>query len=258
MRIGVSSLYLLGKPFSELARNMELLNAPHWEIMDEDTLALDRDKVTTLVELKASYGFGLSVHMPFADMNIASFNDEIRRTVMARLHRSLEFASRLEADAWVCHPGAKTGLSYCYPGEDVKRNLASIRELFKKGQDLGVEVMVENMPGRSGFLMKAVDEFFEFFETTPDLAIKLVLDLGHANMVGELPRFLDAFGRKIGHVHAHDNRGDSDSHNRIGDGTVDWSKVSQALRRMDYQGLVIVESVSGVGESLEYLKSLLT
>jgi len=41
-------------------------------------------------------------------------------------------------------------------------------------------------------------------------------------------------------MHVHDNNGQSDEHLPIGDGTVDWEAVGQAIAR-DYSGILVIE-----------------
>lgn len=44
------------------------------------------------------------------------------------------------------------------------------------------------------------------------------------------------------HLHVHDNHGERDEHLPVGNGTVPWKKVVQALR--DYEGRIVTEARS--------------
>jgi sugar phosphate isomerase/epimerase len=83
------------------------------------------------------------------------------------------------------------------------------------------------------------------------------LDTGHANITGELQRFLTELSDKIKHVHAHDNFGKVDQHLGIGDGNIDWKSTFELLKKASYKGIVMVESVEHVHESVQRLRQLL-
>ncbi len=90
-----------------------------------------------------------------------------------------------------------------------------------------------------------------------DDEIGLALDTGHANLNGEVDGFLKAFPDKLVHVHAHDNYGQSDQHLGIGLGNINWKSFAKLFKKTSFDGIVIVESVEHLDESVENLKNLL-
>ena len=256
-KIGLSMLYCLGEPFKKMAERLCKLETVHIEVVDEGFHALDRQRVSTLRSLGDSYGLKYSVHAPFADINIASPSKPILKAVLKRLERSITYAGALEAYMWVFHPGLKTGVSMFYPGRDWIQNLKTTGLLFKFARDHGVEVAVKNVPEPYPFLMKSVEDFRRFYSEV-DEEIGLVLDVGHANINGQIEGFLTNFADRIVHVHVHDNHGESDRHLGIGYGTTDWKQVAKLLKEISYDKTVIVEAVEHVEESMRRLKQLLT
>lgn len=97
MQLGLSSLYLIGKPFEFLVRSIELHDVLLWEIVDENTLRLDKHRVQTLQKLHNEKGVTFTIHAPFTDVNIASLVPEVREMAISRLKKSLFYASELEA-----------------------------------------------------------------------------------------------------------------------------------------------------------------
>ena len=256
-KIGLSMLYCLGEPFKKMTKRLCKLETTHIEMVDEGFHALDSQRVSTLRSLGDSYSLKYSVHAPFADINIASPSKPILKAMLKRLERSITYARALEAYMWVFHPGLKTGVSMFYPGRDWIQNLKTTRLLFKFARDHGVEVAVENVPEPYPFLMKSVEDFRRFYSEV-DEEIGLVLDIGHANINGQIEGFLTNFAERIVHVHVHDNSGESDQHLGIGYGTIDWKKVAKLLKGISYDKVVIVEAVEHVEESMHRLKQLLT
>jgi sugar phosphate isomerase/epimerase len=195
------------------------------------------------------------VHAPFADVNIASPSEPMLRAVLKRLEKSIANARDLDAYMWIFHPGLKTGISMFYPHMDWLQNLKTVNSLSKIADDYGVKMAIENMPEHFSFLMKSVEDFERFYDEAEE-DIGLVLDVGHANINGQIELFLKTFADKILHIHAHDNDGKSDQHLGVGYGTVDWTCIADLLRKTSYDKVVIIESVEHVQESMHKLKQL--
>lgn len=256
LEIGLSTLYLLGKPFNEMVRKIASVNVSHIEIVDDGLHALTGRRVAILKDIKESYNMKFSVHAPFADINIASPSNSVLKAMLKRLESSMRLASLLEAYVWVFHPGLKTGVSMFYPGEDWKQNCKTARLLYKIAKKYSLEIAIENVPEPYPFLMKSVEDFDKFYGEVSE-PIGLVLDIGHSNINGQTERFLKAFADIIVHIHAHDNNGKDDLHLGIGYGTVNWYRFTSLLREISYNKVVVVESIEKVAESVNFLKSML-
>jgi len=254
-KIGLSTLFCLGEPFSGMIERIRKAEITYIEIVDEGLHTLNKRRVQLLNELAASYNLKYTVHAPFADINIASPSNLMLGTVLKRLRRSILYASALNCQVWIFHPGLKTGISMFYPGQEWIRNLKNARLLFKFASDCGVEAAVENMPEPFFFIMKSVEDFKRFFSEVDEIG--LVLDIGHAHINGQTDHFLRTFTDRIVHMHAHDNFGKKDQHLGIGYGTIEWKNVASHIRRMFYDKIVVIESVEHVEKSMLTLKELL-
>lgn len=254
-KIGLSMLFCLSEPFKKMTEYLLKTDTTFIEIVDDGFHALNKQRASTLKNIGESYGLKYSVHAPFADINIASPSKTILKAMFKRLEKSISCARALNAYLWIFHPGLKTGVSMFYPGMDWLQNLKTIRSLSKIASDYGVEIAIENVPEPYPFLMKSVEDFTKFYEEI-DEDIGLVFDVGHANLNGQIERFLTVFADKIMHIHAHDNDGRGDQHLGISYGNIDWKNVANLLRRMAYDKVVIIESVEHVEESTHKLKKL--
>jgi len=256
MEIGLSSLYLMGKPFKSLLESIRLHEVGLWEVVDENSLKLDEQRIQSLLELKEQRNIRFTVHAPFTDVNIASLVPEVRQMAMKRLEQSMQYASQLKAEAWVVHPGQRGALTTFYPSEEWRLNVQAIASLTALAKDIGVQMCLENMPKGFSALMNDCESFNQIHDELGGDAFKIVFDIGHANTAGEVSTFLDRFSDSITHVHAHDNQGKFDSHDEIGKGTVNWLTVAQKIKKSSCR-TVVVESTKGVEASLERLRQLL-
>lgn len=67
------------------------------------------------------------------------------------------------------------------------------------------------------------------------------VDVGAANLDGNIPDALRAAGRELYHIQINDNDGRTATGSAIGTGTVPWNDVIAALRESNYSGFVTLE-----------------
>jgi len=227
----------------------------HIEIVDDGLHTLNKQRTVILKDMAESQNLEYSVHAPFADINIASPSKPILNAVLRRLKESVAYASALNAYLWVFHPGLKTGISMFYPEQDWLQNLKTVKVLANIAKDYGVRIAIENVPEPFPFLMKGVKDFERFYDEA-DVDVGLVLDTGHANLNGQMQLFLEAFHDRIVHIHAHDNDGKGDQHRGIGYGTIEWAKFVTSFKKVSCDGVIVVESVEHVQESIKKIEQL--
>jgi sugar phosphate isomerase/epimerase len=257
-KIGLSMLYCLGQPFDKMVKRLNRVETRYVEVMDEGLHTLNKKRVATLNRIGKSRNIHYTVHAPFADINIASPSKPILTVSLKRLRESMAHANALNAKLWVFHPGNKTGISMFYPKDDWKQNIKSLIQLHKTAEEYGLNIAIENLPERYGFLMKQPQDFQKFYKETALNDVGIVLDVGHANLEGQTEQFLKKMPDKIVHIHVSDNTGEHDQHLGIGYGKINWQQFAHTLREIAYDKTVIIESVQHVNESLQKLRQLIT
>jgi len=257
MNIGLSMLFCLSEPFPSLLKRLEDVDINCVELVDESQHALNNKRVKALKRIAYFKGLDFTVHAPFADVNIASPNPTLRRVMLKRLEKSIVYGRQLKCKQWVFHSGWKTGVSEFYPNVDWQLNLRSVRTLLTIARKHNVEISVENTPEPFPFLLKRVQDFALFFsELGSDMG--LTLDVAHAHTCKQTLEFIERFSDKIAHVHISDNNGKYDSHRGIGYGNIDWKSVAEALRRIRYKDMIMLESIEHVEESLHTMREIFT
>lgn len=256
MELAASTLHLLDKPLDDVLEDIIKLNIKNIELADSGNHSLNPKRVERLQELRSSYELNFSVHAPYADTNLSADDDLIREWVLKRIRASIRFASELEAKNIVLHPGWTTATERFMRGRSWDLNIRSLRWLSKYAGDYGIEVLLENVPNPTPYILVTVDDFRLFDEEmTPSL--NYVLDIGHAHLQDEVYEFIDSFAPKIKHVHVSDNEGTQDQHLPIGDGNIDWESAIGALEKVGYNGWVVIESYERMSESISFLEALL-
>lgn len=184
---------------------------------------------------------------------MASAIMEIREAAVAELKRCLDQFGEIGAKWMNLHPDRHTPWHprHFY----IERNLDTIRELLPHAKKCGVGLMIENLPGD----YNSAPQLAELLDPIPELGLHL--DIGHANLQvpqNTTPEILQAHGKRLRHVHLHDNKGGhADLHLPLGTGTVDLPENVRALQHCGYDGTITLEVFSPDRHYLEYSRDLL-
>ncbi len=247
--IMISSASFCNMPFERVFELVER-NFEGWEITAEGTLYLPGIE-KKLAEALESRPLEIQVHAPLSDINIAGGNPFMRESALNEIIKAIESAGRLGVKIMTIHPGFKTPLLRDPPRvrEETKK---SLEILEKHALDNGIILALENMPDTFITVGKRPEDIVEM---TEGLEIKWCFDAGHANTTGTMEAFLE-HRRMFGNVHLHDNDGKADLHLPLGEGTIDWDRLLNALG--GYGGNLVLEMDRGIDDgirSLQFMKN---
>jgi len=213
-----------------------------WEIVADGSYRLDnREAVSRIDEVLRSTNLAVTVHAPYADLNIATLNYPIWRESVGQISTCIATASQW-TDRVTLHPGYLSPVGKMMPQAAWKQQKDALAEIGAVAREHGVLACLENMIGIREFLCRMPDELLGMVDGIEGIGI--TIDIGHANTVGRVKEFLPLI-RMASHLHVHDNHGLSDEHLALGAGTIDWDLVGKRIRE-DYSGVLVVE-----GRSLE-------
>lgn len=202
--------------------------AATWQLRPAEVSALLRDR-----------GLGVVGHTAFY-LPIASSFESLRQAAVDELKRAAEFFSKVGARWMNVHPDGHA--PFVEERSIVLRNISSLREVAEFAQPLGLGVMLENVPGR----FNSVLQLAPIFDAVPPLGLHL--DIGHSNLAVErntAPELIAQFGRRLAHVHLHDNRGGhADLHLALGMGQLDTPQYLRKLRASGYDQTITLEVFS--------------
>ena len=195
--------------------------------------------VTAIRRALAQHRMGVIGHTAYY-LPLASPFEPIRRAAVDELRRCLELFHEIGARWMNIHPDRNIPLherSFV-----IEKNLLSLRELVRRGQELGVGIMIENIPGH----FNTAAQLGQLLEPLPELGLHL--DIGHCNLLVEYnttEEILAAFGNRLCHVHLHDNRGgNADLHLPLGTGTLDVTHALRCVRNAGYDATITLEVFS--------------
>jgi len=194
-------------------------------------------------------GLPFTVHGPFTHDGLGSRLPSKRRAAVDLHRRHLWAAAELGATLYVVHPDLQAH-KRPWSASVAARLERSFADLCALQDDLGVTVVVENMPfrGRSHFIAPG----------DLDLqGLSLALDIGHAAIAGTLRAWLENPRATIRHVHLHDNHGKHghDLHHSLGTGVVDAAPALELARAVGASIVLEHRVEADVGVSLEHLRA---
>lgn len=235
MKAGISTACFYPQTPEEAISFLSARRVPNIEIFFNSFYEIQKDY---LKELRAVLRDGdvnvLSIHPFTSGMEpILFFSDYERRVAdgLEMYRHYFEAANKLGAKVFVLH-GDRRG-SNC-PEE---RYFERFLRLFRLGEEFGITVAQENVERcRSGERL-----FLERMKEALGAEAQFVLDVKQARRAGEDPMaFVKTLGKNICHVHISDG-GTAGDCLPIGSGDMDFAVFFEELRKLDYQGGVILE-----------------
>src|SRR5205823_2827098 len=133
---------------------------------------------------------------------IGSPFESLRLAAVSELQRCLEAFALVGARWMNIHPDRYAPMHE--RAFFIQQDLQSLRELFETARNVGVGLMIENLPGD----FNTVGQLSDLLDPLPDLGLHL--DIGHANLMVEsntTESILHKYGTRLRHVHLHDNKG---------------------------------------------------
>lgn len=201
---------------------------------------LNTADMRTLANDLVSHGLSCTIHATFMDLNPGSVDRAVREATRQRVEQTLDCAELLKARVVVFHPGYSR-LSYGSAVEVwVANTVAFWQQQLPRIRQAGCKVALENI-----------------FEEEPSTLVQVLnqldrnlfghcFDSGHFNMfcTVSLEEWFTALGSFIIESHLHDNHGVADEHLPVGEGEIDFQKVTDLLKQYAPQAVWTLEAHS--------------
>ncbi len=224
--------------------------AMDFSFFDKTWYSDEREDVFFSELRKYAEGVGMCFNQAHAPFH-SSFPDEKQtKNRFQEIICALRRAALLGAKTIVVHPVQH--LNYADEGAPqllFEMNMEFYGKLIPYCQEFGIRIAVENMwqyhpwPKITHSTCSTPQEMNHYLDTLNSQWITGCLDVGHASLVGQLPdEFVSAMGAdRLGALHIHDVTKTEDSHTIPYQGVIDWQKLMQALKTIDYQGELTFE-----------------
>jgi sugar phosphate isomerase/epimerase len=186
-----------------------------------------------------------SVHAPFSDdIDITSPDEGARAHARDELLRAVQAAATLGARHLVVHPGPEHGGGDAQERTTRAWNAVQVLDAVAGScRQRGVRLVLENMLPH--LFAGPFRRLMWIIGAMSSSAVGVCLDVGHAQLAGELPHIVEKLPSCLRMIHLHDNRGNRDDHLPPGQGHVDWRALLDLLRQANFSGGMMLELAKG-------------
>lgn len=172
-----------------------------------------------------------AVHSPFGpDADWCAADQAAANSGVEVMGYVIPTAAELGASIVVIHPSR--GAEGESADEMRSRVQAGLETLLPMAEANNVVLSLENMPWKE----QNAQQLAPLIDGLASAHLVGCLDTGHANIAEGAEEAARAFGRKLGHLHLHDNHGDSDEHLIPPNGTIDWPALCSVLQELGFGG----------------------
>jgi sugar phosphate isomerase/epimerase len=167
----------------------------------------------------------ISFHGPFVDLVPASRDFAIRRVTKDRFTNAFNAAREFKAKRIVYHTGYR---SKVYGPEEWLKNSIEFWTDFTKDKLDNMEIHIENVYEDDYSLMA------QLVDAINHKNFSVCLDIGHVNAISTktIEDWVKGLGKRIKHVHLHNNDGFFDCHNSLSKGTIDMMDTLKILKEV--------------------------
>lgn len=177
-----------------------------------------------------SRNIGVSMHMPFNDLNPGSLDGYIRKASMRRLVEAAMLSRYYQPKHVIIHSGYRPEIYDNNYSEWLKKTVLTWRKVLEKMPD--VQVYLENVYEQDPLQIREL-------LTELEGRAGFCFDLGHWFSAGrgsqnkDLHRWLNILAPFLKHLHLHDNNGIKDEHLAMGAGKVPFASLFAELELLD-------------------------
>jgi len=180
----------------------------------------------------------LSLHLPW-DYSLNPQNSNQKQD-LKYVNKVIKIVNKINAEYIVMHLGYYETRKRDYYLNNTINFLKKILDF-----EFNSYLLIENLKPKSQisnkiFLGGQINDFTKIFNRTNDKRLKMCFDIGHAAYSWDVYESFKHFEEKIYAVHVHDNNGEKD-HLQIGDGQIDWYKMTKLIKNAKIQGPLIFE-----------------
>lgn len=245
--------------YTHFAKKIKGMGFDVMELPAGDLLKMSDAQLEELRALSEELNLEISANIgPPQDKNISSADPEIRKAGIEFLENIMKQMKKIGSSVLI-------GAMYnCWPYDFIDldkpaiwaRAVESMKILADFAADLGITLCLEVLNRFETNLINTCDEGIAFCRDVDRSNVKLLLDTFHMNI--EEDDFIGAIekaGDLLGHVHVGEN-----NRKLPGQGTLPWTEMGEALRKIGYSGAVVMEpflkSAGEVGRDIKVWRDL--
>jgi sugar phosphate isomerase/epimerase len=201
----------------------------------------EHQKADEYLRLANQCGLKTGMHLPFHDLNLATFDPVVAERTLAVLSEWIQRLAAQRAEHAVLHAG------YAWAYEDRHEARFKVQErlhvLGDIASEAGVHLLLENLiPDKLNYTHNFASTVKEWIELLTDCNLGACLDIGHLIIMEEDPiDTIKKLGDRLMSVHYSDNDRSADLHLLPGDGSNITAGLCDFLKAEGFTGPLVYE-----------------
>ena len=236
-------------------------NVKYVEIMLEPPDIYTSENKKRFIDLCNSYSsITKQIHATLTDVSMCSYNINISKASVKSFIEAAEICEEVGAKILTVHPGNGHYLVSSIREYNRKQLINAVNELLDATANLDVAICIENMT-KETYMLGNENEIDEFLSNLNRDDIFLTFDTAHAwECKLNFESYWEKFHKYVRNIHLADITGEEkDLHPPLGTGKIDFQKFLNLVKKYNYNGLMIIEIVTGraLRQSIEFINKLL-
>lgn len=208
---------------------------------------ITQQEIESIREIADKNRISLAIHF-CAGNDLGGINSGHLEESRRQLRETIRICSEIGGKVVIIHPAQEPRLSVHsknslnqYPNfhlETLKKDALvrfkdSLSDAADCAEEQGVVLGLENFSHVKGCIQSTYEELVEWVDEIGSPALKITLDMGHANLEGGVEKAVEIFNARIVHVHLNDNDAKSSAHGELGSGSIGWQATVPFIRSFD-------------------------
>lgn len=231
------------------------------EVQPDQLLSMPGNELESLHQMANDRGLELTYCIGFSqDKDLASESASVRRAGMEYANKILDIIHFMGGTVF-------GGINYSawpavFPSHLIdkrpylERSILCVKEISKKAEDYGITYCLEIVNRFEHFLLNTAEEGVAYVDAVGSPNVKLLLDAFHMNIEEDsVGAAITSVGNRLGHFHIGET-----NRKTPGQGHMPWDEMAQALKKINYQGRVVMEPFvkpgGEVGEAIHVWRDL--
>jgi D-psicose/D-tagatose/L-ribulose 3-epimerase len=231
------------------------------EIQPDQLLHMPKTELENLHQMADDRGLELTYCIGFSqDKDLASESDSVRRAGIDYAKKILDIIHFMDGKIF-------GGINYsawpaAFPSNLIDkrpyldRSIRCVKEISKVAEEYGITYCLEIVNRFEHFLLNTAEEGVAYVDEVDSPNVKLLLDAFHMNIEEDsIGTAITSAGERLGHFHIGET-----NRKTPGQGHMPWEEIAQALKKINYQGRVVMEPFvkpgGEVGEAIRVWRDL--
>jgi len=212
------------------------------EVQPDLLLSMPKAELESLHHFANDKGLELTYCIGFSqDKDLASESESVRRAGMDYAGKILDVIHFMNGKVFGGINYSAWPASFPSPLIDKRpyldRSIQCVKEISKKAEDYGITYCLEIVNRFEHFLLNTAEEGIAYVDTVASPNVKLLLDAFHMNIEEDnIGAAITSVGDRLGHFHIGET-----NRKTPGLGRMAWEEIAQSLKKINYQGRVVME-----------------